>query len=120
MTALFSDGGLVRTYDEGPLTLTRPAAAQDESGGWGETTSTVTLSPVAVHPHVDRNTLESAPEADRRTRQIRIYALQELREGDRLLWRGEHYRIYRVEPVDSNAESWEALAALVDPGDPRA
>ena len=109
--------GLVASFDVGPIYGYRPAWFQIEDCRWRESPvqDPLVLAPFVAHPTTLARTLDRAQQDQDRPREaLQIYAIQELRQGDRLVYRQREYRVTTILNYAIQGGVWVGLAELVD------
>lgn len=106
---------LVNEFNVGPLSLFRPGAATlNDFGETAEAAETeIPLDPVCAHTLSGRD-LEQLPEADRQRESVQFYARVELRNRDRIEYRGRSYRLTQAQDYQLQGACWIALGTLED------
>lgn len=125
MAILPNVAGLVTTFNVGPLELWRAAAPAKNAFGAYEAATPVasSLDPVSVHTVTGRE-LEQVPEADRHRETIRLYTTARLyatddgRAADRVIYDDRTYRVVVAEDFGRQGGVFMAMAVLEDVSTP--
>lgn len=112
---------LIDMFNMGPLRMARyPAPTRNAFGDYVDGSPTITnIDPIHVQTATG-HTLDSAPERDRRTEQIRIYTKTRLRSADEstgsdvLEYNGRAYRVDNSENLNPHGGVWISHASLKD------